>query len=87
MQIRNTINQSVRQMPCLIRQKNSLFKLGLETDCWCIDEKNVNESKGFMVGGKKTKHKTGKCTFTSLLEGDKSTVPILRITKNLVYFI
>ena len=53
MQIRNTINQSVRQMPCLIRQKNSLFKLGLETDCWCIDEKNVDEGKGLMVGGKK----------------------------------
>ena len=53
MQIRNTINQSVRQIPCLIRQKNCLFKLGLETDCWCIDEKNVDESKGLMVGGKK----------------------------------
>ena len=53
MQIRNTNNQSVRQMPYLIRQENSLFKLCLETDCWCIDEKNVDEGKGLMVGGKK----------------------------------
>ena len=53
MQIRNTINQSVRQMPYQIRQKNSLFKLGLETGCWCIDEGNEYEGKGLMVGGKK----------------------------------
>ena len=77
MQIRNTINQSVRQMPCLIRQKNSLFKLGLETDCWCIDEKNVDEGKGLMVGGKKQSIKPASTTFTSLLEGEKHTVPIL----------
>ena len=53
MQIRNTINQSVRQMACHKRQKTSLFKLSLETEYWCIDEKNVDKGKGLMVGGKK----------------------------------
>ena len=50
--MRNTKNQIVVQIPNLIRQENSLFKLGLWTDCWCIDEQKVNEGKGLMVGGK-----------------------------------
>ena len=63
MQIRKTINQSVKQMSDLIRQKNNLFNLGLETDFCCFDEKNVEEGKELMVGGKKTKHKTDKYNF------------------------
>ena len=77
MRIKNTINQSVRQMLGLIRQKNSLFKLGIETDCCCIEEKNVDEGKGLMVGGKKQSIKQASTTSTPLFEGEKRTVPIL----------
>ena len=63
MQRKNAINQSVRKTLGLIRQKNSLFKLGLETDCWCTDEKNVDEGKGLMVGGNKQSIKTGEYNF------------------------
>ncbi len=77
MQIRKTINQSVKQMSDLIRQKNNLFNLVLETDFWFIDNKKVEEGKELMVGGKKQSIKPASTTFTSLLECEKRTVPIL----------
>ena len=33
-------------------RKNVLFGTDIEFDCRCVDEKNSNEGKGFIIGGK-----------------------------------
>jgi len=43
--------------------KNVLFGTDLDFDCRCIDEKNSNECKGLIIGGK---WKNVKMTATTL---------------------
>jgi hypothetical protein len=33
-------------------RKNFLFGTGIDFDCRCIDEKNSDEGKGIIIGGK-----------------------------------
>ena len=60
---KNNINHGIRHFADSIMRKNVLFETDIDFDFRCIDEKNSDEGKGLIIGGK---WKNVKMTATTL---------------------
>jgi hypothetical protein len=63
MEIKNNINHGIRHFADFMMRKNVLFGTDIDFDCRCVDEKNSDEGKGLIIGGK---WKNVKMTATTL---------------------
>ena len=63
MEIRKNINHGIRHFADFMMRENVLFGTDIDFDCRCVDEKNSDEGKGLIIGGK---WKNVKMTATTL---------------------